>query len=353
MSNTNNALTAVSRDEWSVMTEQASMLVKTGFLPKDINTPEKAIAIMLKGRELNVPAMHALSTITVIQGKPTVSPELMAALVERDYGSNALIVEHTTDEQCVVSCLKPGWDKRRIVEFTIEEAKRAGLLSNQTWQKYPAAMLRSRAISKACKTHFQASIGGMYTPEELGASVEVIDGEVVFDHAGAFGDEPEPRPAVHPEATPRQIKYLHAVAREAGLSHDDLHNLSVERFGVGISDLNRRQAPELIEELSPKIAPHMREPEPTPGSFSEGVNHMTITVNADEPEVLDIGNEIRGILTDLKAVDDRRDLSAMKVRIREAGLDSDEEVKGAYNAAYNRLRGAQEPSDAGQGALPV
>jgi hypothetical protein len=167
-----NALAAVTRDEWSVMLEQASMLVKTGFLPKDINTPEKAVAVMLKGRELNIPPMHALSTIAVIQGKPTVSPELMAALVERDYGSNALIVEETDSDHCVVSCCKPGWDKRRVVSFTMAEATNAGLPNkNPTWKTYPEAMLRSRAISKACKTHFQASIGGMYTPEEMGAVV--------------------------------------------------------------------------------------------------------------------------------------------------------------------------------------
>lgn len=166
------ALTTVGKDEWSVMLEQASMLVKTGFLPKDINTPEKAVAVMLKGRELNIPPMHALATIAVIQGKPTVSPELMAALVERDYGSNALIVEETTADRCVISCCKPGWDKRRTVTFTMAEATAAGLPNtNPTWKKYPKAMLRSRAISVACKTHFQASIGGMYTHEEMGAVV--------------------------------------------------------------------------------------------------------------------------------------------------------------------------------------
>lgn len=178
--NNGNALATqpVSRDEWQIMLEQAGALVKSGFLPKDVSTAEKATAIILKGRELNVPPMHALSTIVVIQGKPTVSPELMAALVERDYGPQALIVEETTDSACVVSCWKPGWNRRREVTFTIEDAKRAGLLGNQTWQKYPDAMLRSRAISKACKTYFQASIGGMYTSEEMGAIVNA-DGDVV------------------------------------------------------------------------------------------------------------------------------------------------------------------------------
>lgn len=51
------------------------------------------------------------------------------------------------------------------------------------------------------------------------------------------------------EATPRQIKYLYAVSREVGLSNDDLEARAQESFGVGVSDLGRREVSALIEQI--------------------------------------------------------------------------------------------------------
>ena len=104
----------------------------------------------------------------------TLSAELMAAIVERDYGTGALRVESTNDTSCVVSYFKRGWPERKTYEFTREMAKQAGL-AGDNWSKYPAAMLRARCISAVCKMAFQESLTGVYEPEELGADVEVTE----------------------------------------------------------------------------------------------------------------------------------------------------------------------------------
>lgn len=174
-----NALTTVNRDEWAVMTEQAGLLVQTGFLPAAIKTKEQAVAVMLKGRELGIPPMHALSSIVVIQGKPTCSAELMAALVYRDHGDDALVFTEATNTRCTISYKRRSWAQRQSYSFTVEDARQAGL-SGGNWQKYPAAMLRARAISAVARMAFPDTIGGMYTPEELGGAVAVTgDGEIV------------------------------------------------------------------------------------------------------------------------------------------------------------------------------
>jgi hypothetical protein len=62
----------------------------------------------------------------------------------------------------------------------------------------------------------------------------------------------EDRPASNgsrQEATPRQIKYLHAIAREVGLSEDDLEERSQSGFGRGVSELDRRDISALIEQI--------------------------------------------------------------------------------------------------------
>ena len=166
--------------QWQMLREQATVLVKSGFLPQAINTPEKAMAVMLTGRELGVPPMFALRNIVIIQGRPTCQATLMAALVYRDHGDDALEVVESDEVHCLVRYKRRGWTQRRTYAFTIEDAQRAGLLVKQTWQQYPAAMLRARTLSAVCTMAFQDSIAGMYTPEELGADVDVADdGEIM------------------------------------------------------------------------------------------------------------------------------------------------------------------------------
>lgn len=58
-------------------------LVKSGFLPQAIKTPEQGMAVILAGKELGIPPMLAMRKINIIKGSPTISPELMLALVRK------------------------------------------------------------------------------------------------------------------------------------------------------------------------------------------------------------------------------------------------------------------------------
>jgi hypothetical protein len=50
-------------------------------------------------------------------------------------------------------------------------------------------------------------------------------------------------------ATERQVKFIHAIAREAGLDEPELAAWSQELYGAGVDELNRRDASALIEAL--------------------------------------------------------------------------------------------------------
>jgi hypothetical protein len=58
-----------------------------------------------------------------------------------------------------------------------------------------------------------------------------------------------PLPAIVPDqaATQRQLRYLQAIAREAGRDPAALDERSVQEFGVKHQMLSRRQASELID----------------------------------------------------------------------------------------------------------
>jgi len=161
--------------EWKIMKETATMLINTGFLPPAINTPQKAMALMLKGRELNIPPMSAIEQINIIQGKPAVSAELQLALIYRKYPNAQINFKQLSNKICEIHAARPGGPVN-VFGFTIEDASQASLLGKPVWKQYPRAMLRSRCISEMARSLFPECILGLsHTQEELGAEVTITD----------------------------------------------------------------------------------------------------------------------------------------------------------------------------------
>lgn len=157
----------VNHDQFNAMREQANTLIRSGFLPKAIDTPEKAIAIMMAGRELGIEPMRSIRELHVIDGKVGISAKLMSSLVYERLPTATLKITETNDASCTVIAGRPGDDKPASFTFTIDDAKRAGLLEKDVWKKWTRDMLRNRAISEACRAVFPDVVGGAYTPEEL------------------------------------------------------------------------------------------------------------------------------------------------------------------------------------------
>lgn len=188
-------------------------LVGTDFLPRQIDNPHKALAIVLKGRELDIPPMEALAQLYVVNGRVTMQAQLMLALIARS-GKGSWTIEESTDERCTVTMERSDNGTKHTLTFTIEEAENAGLLErwdnrkgkmvpNEVWHKYRPAMLRARAISACARIVFPDVIGGLYTPEELDVPVDydedndeiIIDAEAIdladLPNVGAADDSPD------------------------------------------------------------------------------------------------------------------------------------------------------------------
>jgi len=170
--------------DWHAMREAAGALVKSGFMPKAIDTPEKAIAVAMAGRELGIPMMQAIRSIHIIDGKPTISADLMAALVHKRMPGARLRVTQSTNEVCSVEAGRAGEDVT-VFSFTIKDATTAGLTTKDVWKKYPRAMLRARCISEAVRAVFPDAFVGVYTPEEFdgGGFEQVGNPDRVTPHA--------------------------------------------------------------------------------------------------------------------------------------------------------------------------
>jgi hypothetical protein len=149
---------------WTVLKEQANVIVASGFAPKSIKTAEQALAVMLKGHEMGLPPMLSLAEIKIIQGTPTMSASLMLAMMYK--AGIEINFLRLTDEGCTMEVRRPGREKQ-IIKFDMEDAKRAGLSSNDSWRKYPRAMCRSRCTSEAARSVAPDIIMIGYTPDEI------------------------------------------------------------------------------------------------------------------------------------------------------------------------------------------
>lgn len=121
---------------------------------------------------LGISRIHALTSIAVINGRPSPSADLMAAMVRK--AGHRLRV--TGDDSHAVAELIRADDPEFVfrAEWDMSKAKQAGLLDKSgPWRQYPSAMLKARAISEVVRMGAQEVMaGGIYTPEELGARVD-------------------------------------------------------------------------------------------------------------------------------------------------------------------------------------
>lgn len=159
--------------------DQCTKLVKSGLLPVAINTPEKALAVALKGHEIGIPLMQAFAHIHIINGKPTMSSELMLVMIYKHH-PHAILEFDSTDTYCSIKSARSAKHPIQTFRFSWDDAKRADLLKKTTWNQYPRAMLKARAISEMARTVFPDALCGIsYTPEELGAEVAMNDDGII------------------------------------------------------------------------------------------------------------------------------------------------------------------------------
>ena len=176
-----NLPTVAVNSDWDRLKEEASVALRSGLLPAAINTPEKAIAIAMMGKELGLPIMASLTGLFVVNGKVQLSGALMLRLIYERVPGASVTVLTTLDKassECVVEMSRPG-GKPQQFRYTIEEAKRAGFLSKQPWQLHPATMLRWSAIRTGARIVFADALAGCYMEDEIQAPAQHITAETV------------------------------------------------------------------------------------------------------------------------------------------------------------------------------
>jgi hypothetical protein len=131
-------------------------------------TPQGVLSTVMLGRELGLPAMASLRQIHIVEGKHTLSAQLMVALVLKSGLAKYFEPEEFDDKHAVFVTHRKGQRKPVRMEHTIVMAQTAGLVKpNSNWVKVPIDMLCARAQSRLCRMVYPDVVGGLYTPDEI------------------------------------------------------------------------------------------------------------------------------------------------------------------------------------------
>lgn len=231
--------TAYSRANLSERQQYISMLARAGdLLPshlrggmvKDPNTQQmvqmgnlgKTFLLAETGDMLGIHPIAALSGVHIIEGKPSISANLMGGLVRKAGHKLRVSVSGSFEDGTLTATAQlirsDDPDFTFVVTWTLENARRAGLLPgkpNSNWQKYPAPMMKARVISEVIREGAPDVLmgGNVYTPEELGAAV-TESGEVIELQAEPAAPKPQ-APIVDPQPEPKSEPVAEALAEEA------------------------------------------------------------------------------------------------------------------------------------------
>ena len=148
----------------------AQLVTEGSLVPKDYqNQPANALIAIGLGQSMGLSPAESLYRISVIQGKPTASAELIASNIRK---AGHILRVHSDEQNLSVTATVYRADDPEFPHTVTRDmnwAKQMGLTNKDNYKKQPLTMLQWRAISGvgrlACP---EALYGVQYTPDELG-----------------------------------------------------------------------------------------------------------------------------------------------------------------------------------------
>lgn len=140
------------------------------MVPKHFQgNPEMIMAAVVRGMEIGLAPMQALSNIAVINGRASIWGDALPALIQRAGHSIDSWIEGDGDNMQAVAVVTRGdTGKEYRRTFSVADAKKAGLWGKAgPWQTYPTRMLQMRARSYAARDGASDALMGLQVAEEM------------------------------------------------------------------------------------------------------------------------------------------------------------------------------------------
>ncbi len=217
----------------------ATAIDRSGLAPKDMRTPETIFVALEMGLELGLPAMASLRQIAVINGRPSIWGDAALALCKAS-GELEDFEEYVEgdyeDMVATVKVKRRGFSRPVVQTFSVDDAKRAGLLGKSgPWQQYRARMLKLRARGFALRDTFADVLQGLYLAEEAQdippdePKPRKVDSRAVTNDAlAALPDHSDSSPAVTGVIKPPNDEPEAKTERMERPEHDDEGEVAAE-----------------------------------------------------------------------------------------------------------------------------
>lgn len=142
-------------------------LAESDLVPKDFKgKPANCLIAIQWGAELGLKPLQALQNIAVINGRAALWGDAVLALV-RSSPVCEFVEEWDANETAHCKVKRKG-EKEALVTFSMEDAKKAGLIGKQgPWTQYPKRMRQMRARAFALRDMFTDVLKGMAIAEEI------------------------------------------------------------------------------------------------------------------------------------------------------------------------------------------
>lgn len=191
------------------------------------------LMIIFKGRELQMSPLEAIEQIYLINGRPCMSAQAMNSRI-RQLG-HSVKVSKWDEKTCIVVGKRKDSGDEMSCTYSLDDAKRAGLLGRQNWQNHPKSMLYARAISQLARSLFPDCLYCVYTQDEL----ECID-----------DDSENGTIEIDPLIFDYEIKFLENLLKD----HEDKKQRLFEYFGIeSFEQITRSQWPDVMESANRMI----------------------------------------------------------------------------------------------------
>jgi hypothetical protein len=159
-------------------------------------TPEQIFTKVMIGKSLGFGIYESIANVKVIKGNVVLAATIMAAQIRRSGKYDYKIVKHT-DTECTLAFWRMNEDGSKedlgTSSFAEKDARKAGLIENDNYQKFGSDMYFARAMSRGAKHH---------TPDVFGCPV-YVPGELEDDDAPAgTAKNRVALPAAQPPALP-------------------------------------------------------------------------------------------------------------------------------------------------------
>jgi hypothetical protein len=151
--------------------KMAELISASDLIPADYKgKPGNVFLAMQLGHEIGVAPMQAIQNIAVINGRPCIWGDLLAALA-RSHPQFESMTESFTgegDEFRAVCQIKRKNNKEHVSSFGYKDAVQAKLWNKAgPWSNYPKRMLQMRARAFAIRDQFPDALRGLSSAEEM------------------------------------------------------------------------------------------------------------------------------------------------------------------------------------------